>query len=91
MSCDNKQLLLEYERNSKLKSQEYSKFLQDKKSLITILYGQCDEATQTEISLGNSYTDNRDEGRLLASIELLHAICFGATTVAYHIHHTNKL
>ena len=40
-----KQLLSDYERNSKLKSQEYSKFLQDKKSLITILYGQCDEAT----------------------------------------------
>ena len=40
-----KQLLSEYNRKSKLKSQEYSKFLQDKKSVITILYGQCDEAT----------------------------------------------
>ena len=30
------QLLLDYKRNSKLKSQEYSKFLRDKKSLITI-------------------------------------------------------
>ena len=40
-----KELLLEYERNSKNKSQEYAKFLADKKSLITILYGQCDEAT----------------------------------------------
>ena len=42
-----KQLLSEYERNSKNKSQEYNKFLADKKSLITILYGQCDKATQT--------------------------------------------
>ena len=40
-----KQLLSEYERNSKNKSQEYNKFLADKKSLITILFGQCDEAT----------------------------------------------
>ena len=40
-----KQLLSEYERNSKNKSQEYTKFLADKKSLITILYEQCDEAT----------------------------------------------
>ena len=46
-----KQLLSEYERNLKNKSQEYSKFLTDKKSLITILFGQCDEATQTEIAL----------------------------------------
>ena len=34
-----KQLLSEYKRNSKNKSQEYSKFLRDKKSLITILFG----------------------------------------------------
>ena len=33
-----KQLSSDYKRNSKLKSQEYSKFLWDKKSLITILY-----------------------------------------------------
>ena len=59
-----KQLLSEYNRKSKLKSQEYSKFLQDKKSLITILYGQCDEATQTEIALGDNYAEDRDEGRL---------------------------
>ena len=34
-----KQLLSDYERNSKNKSQEYNKFLADKKSLITIFYG----------------------------------------------------
>ena len=72
-----KQLLSEYERNSKNKSQEYSKFLQDKKSLITILFGQCDEATQTEIALGDNYTEDRNEGRLLAFIEQLRSICFG--------------
>ena len=71
------QLLSEYECNYKIKSQEYSKFLQDKKSLITILFGQCDEATQTEIALGDNYTEDRNEGRLLAFIEQLRAICFG--------------
>ena len=39
-----KELLSEYERDSKNKSQEYAKFLADKKALITILFGQCDEA-----------------------------------------------
>ena len=72
-----KQLLSEYKRNSKNKSQDYSKFLRDKKSLITILFGQCDEATQTEIALRDNYTDDRDEGRLLAFIERIRAICFG--------------
>ena len=54
-----KKLLSEYERNPKNKSQEYSKFFQDKKSLITILFGQCDEATHTEIALGDNYTEDR--------------------------------
>ena len=49
-----KQLLSEYERNSKDKSQEYSKFLRDKKILTTILFWQCDKATQTEIALGDN-------------------------------------
>ena len=40
-----KQLLSKYKRNSKNKSQEYSKFLRDKKFLTTILFGQCDEVT----------------------------------------------
>ena len=52
-----KQLLSDYERNSKNESQEYNKFLVykflvDKKSLMIILYRQYDEATQTEIALG---------------------------------------
>ena len=44
---------------------------------MTILFGQCDEATQTEIALGDNYTKDRDEGRLLAFIQQLRAICFG--------------
>ena len=44
-----KELLLEYKRNSKNKSQEYAKFLTDKKALITTIFGQCDEATKTKI------------------------------------------
>ena len=40
-----KELLSEHKRNSKNKSKKYTKFLTDKKSLITILFEQCDEAT----------------------------------------------
>ena len=59
-----KELLSEYKRNSKNKSQEYNKFLADKKSLIMILYGQCDGVTQTEITLGDTYTVDHDERRI---------------------------
>ena len=72
-----KDLLSKYERNFKNKSQEYAKFLTDKKSLITILYGQYDEATQTRIALGDTYTEDCDEGRLLGFIEQMRSICFG--------------
>ena len=47
-----KELLLDYKRDSKNKSQEYTKFLADKKALITILFEQCDQATKTKIALG---------------------------------------
>lgn len=50
-----KQLLSEYDMKCKLKLQEWSKFIANKKSLITIIYGQCDDATRTEITLGNNY------------------------------------
>ena len=72
-----KELLSEYERNSKNKSQEYTKFLADKKSLIIILFGQCDEATQTKITLGVNYKEDRNVGRLLAFIERMRTVCFG--------------
>ena len=50
-----KELLLEYKQDSKNKSQEYAKFLANKKALITILFGQCYEATKTEIALRTTY------------------------------------
>ena len=42
-----KELLLEYNRDSKNKSQEYSKFLADKKALITIIFRQCDDSSSS--------------------------------------------
>ena len=76
-NCFSSNLLLEYKRNSKNKFQQYSQFLQDKKSLITILYRQYDEATQFKIALKDNYTEDRDEGRLLAFIERPRILCFG--------------
>ena len=61
-----KELLWEYERKSKNKSQEYAKFLADKKALTTIIYKQCDEATKTEIALRATYAADRQAGRLIA-------------------------
>ena len=72
-----KEIIFEYERNSKKKSQEYFKFLTDKKSLIIISFKQCDKATQIEISLGATHTVVRKTGRLLAFIEQTGTVCFG--------------
>ena len=58
-------------------NQVYTKLLADKKSLIMILFGQCDEATQIKIALGANYTEDRNEGKRLAFIEQLRSICFG--------------
>ena len=68
---------MEYKRNSKNKSQESTKFLADKKSLITILFGQCDKATQNKIALGANYTEDCNARRLLVFIERTRTVCFG--------------
>ena len=69
---------MESKWNSKNKSQEYAKFFEDKKALIMILFGQCDEATKTEIALGATYTAGRQAGRLSAFIERLRKVCFSS-------------
>ena len=60
-----KQLLVKYEQKSKVKSQEWSKLVSDKKSLIITIFRQCDEATRTKIALGTSYAANCDAGNLI--------------------------
>ena len=50
-----KQLLSEHDIQCKLKLGEWYKLLADKKSLMTIIYGHCDDATRTEIALRTDY------------------------------------
>ena len=73
-----KELLSEFEQNFKIKSQEYSKFLADKEALITIIFGQCDKATKTKISLGTNYAADRQAGKLIAFLNQLRTICFSS-------------
>ena len=44
-----KDLLSEFKRNSRIKSQQFSKFLANKTALITIIFGQYNKATKTKI------------------------------------------
>ena len=73
-----KELLSEFERNSKIKSQEYCKFLANKKALITIIFGQCDEATKAKIALRTNYATERQAGRLIMYLNPLRTACFGS-------------
>ena len=73
-----KRLLLQYKRNSKIKSEEFAKFVANKKALITIIFGQCDEATKTKIALRATYAVNRQVGRLIKFLKQLHTVCFGS-------------
>ena len=60
-----KELLSEHDVKSKLKLQEWYKLLADKRSLITIIYGQCDDTTRPEISIGACHTAIRDDTELI--------------------------
>ena len=72
-----KRLLLYYKRSSKIKSEEYTRFVVDKKALITIIFGQCTEATKTKISLGATYVADCQAGNLIEFLKRLHTVCFG--------------
>ena len=73
-----KDLLLAYMKNSKNKSQEYSKFLANMKALIIIIFGQCDETTKTKIAFGATYVAVCQAGRLIKFLKRLHTICFSS-------------
>ena len=72
-----KQLLSDYNQKSKLKLQEWSKLTADKKSLMTIIFGQCDDATRTEIALGTNYKTIREDGELINFLAILRTVCCG--------------
>ena len=46
-----KKLLSECKRDSRIQSHEYSKFLANKKALITIIFGKCNKAIKTKLLL----------------------------------------
>ena len=73
-----KQLLSDYNQKSKLKLQEWSKLTADKKSLITIIFGQCDDATRTEIALGTNYKKDCEDGNLINFLTRLQTVCYGS-------------
>ena len=86
-----KQLLFEYKRKSKIKSEEYPKFIADKKALIIIIFGQCDEATKTKIALGATYAADWQAGNIIKFIKQLRTVFLAVMTVAYYIGSINKL
>ena len=60
-----KQLLSKYNQEFKLKSQEWAKLKADKMAVITIVYGQCNDASQTKIALDSDYKTNCKDGNLI--------------------------
>ena len=73
-----KELFLEHDMKCKLKLQEWSKLLTDKMSLMTIIYGQCDDATRTEIALGDDYEIIRNDAELIRFLAIVQKVCYGS-------------
>ena len=71
-----KQLLAENEQKSKIKSQEWAKVISDKKLLITIIFGQCNDATRTKSALSTNYETNCDAGNLINFLTRLQTVCY---------------
>ena len=77
-------------QEDKIKSQEYSKFISDNNTLMTIIYKQCDKATKTEITLGKHVKRIVKMGTLSNSSNEYTQFAFEATTEDYLLGPTNK-
>ena len=62
----------------KLELQEWYNLTADKKALMTIVYGQCDDATRTKISIGARYKDICDNAEIINFLVLVRKVCFGS-------------
>ena len=63
-----KQSILEYELQKLLKQHEWEKN-SDKKTIMTLIYGQCDKATLNELSFGATYKANHNNGNLMSFLD----------------------
>ena len=71
-------IVSKYDLKCKLKLQEWSKLTSNKKSLMTIIYGQCDDATRTEIALGTNYETICIDRELINFLEIIQTVCYGS-------------
>ena len=86
-----KELLSEFEQDSKIKPQEYSKFLAGKKTLITIIFRQCNETTKNKLfSKRIKLRTTKQEDSSSSSSDYTQLVLV-ATSVAYHNRYTSKL
>ena len=46
--------------------------------MITIIYGQCDNATRTQIALGNDYGIICNDAELIRFLEIVQKVCYGS-------------
>ena len=73
-----KQLLSNFDQNFKIKAQEHSKFVADKKVSITIIFGQCNKATKTKIALRATYNANRQARNFIGILKTVRTVYFGS-------------
>ena len=73
-----KQLLSEHDIQYKLKLSQWSKLLANKRSLMTIIYGQCDDATRTKIALGDNYEIFWRDAELIRFLKIVQKVCYGS-------------
>ena len=71
-----KQLLSEHDIQCKLKLSEWSKVLADKRSLMAIIYGQCDNAIRTKRALDTDYKIICTNAQLIRFLRLVRKVCY---------------
>ena len=66
----------------------------DNRDMMTVILGQCDEATQAQVEADEEFADTLEEGRILDFIRILCGVCYDTSasgSLFQPIHLINKL
>ena len=74
--ANDKGIVKVWEQKAKGQRDEYNAAKKGQQDMITVILGQCDEATRAQVEADGKFADILNEGRILDFIWVLRAICY---------------
>ena len=74
--ANNEGIVKVWEQKAKSQQDEFNAAKKGQQDMITVILGQCDEATQAQVEADEEFGDILDEGRILDFLCILCVVCY---------------